>query len=57
MQGKVSKEGEGGGIVVSGEGGIVVSGEGGIVVSGRDDMVPIGGGFRHIILDSLDGVN
>ena len=48
MQGKVSKEGEGG---------IVVSGEGGIVVSGRDDMVPIGGGFRHIILDSLDGVN
>ena len=32
-------------------------GGGGIVVSGRDDMVPIGGGFRHIILDSLDGVN
>ena len=49
MQGKVSKEGE--------RGGIVVSGEGGVVVSGRDDMVPIGGGFRHIILDSLDGVN
>ena len=49
MQGKASKEGEGGGIVVSGEGGIVVS--------GRDDMVPIGGGFRHIILVSLDGVN
>ena len=49
MQGKVSKEGRGG-IVVSGEGG-------GIVVSGRDDMVPIGGGFKHIILDSLDGVN
>lgn len=30
---------------------------GGVVVSSRDDMVPIGGGFRHIILDSLDGVN
>lgn len=49
MQGKVSKEGEGGGDC--GFGG------GGIVVSSRDDMVPIGGGFRHIILDSLDGVN
>lgn len=40
-----------------GRGGIVVSGEGGVVVSGRDDMVPIGGGFRHITLDSLDGGN
>lgn len=50
MQGKVSKEGEGGGE-------LWFRGRGGIVVSGRDDMVPIGGGFRHIILDSLDGVN
>lgn len=50
MQGKVSEEGEGGGLWFRGRGG-------GIVVSGRDDMVPIGGGFRHIILDSLDGVN
>ena len=49
MQGKVSKEGRGG-LWFRGRGG-------GIVVSGRDDMVPIGGGFRHIILDSLDGVN
>ena len=44
--------------MVSGEGGgLWFRGRGGIVVSGRDDMVPIGGGFRHIILDSLDGVN
>ena len=49
MQGKVSKEEEGGGLWFRGRGGIVVS--------GRDDMVPTGGGFRHIILDSLDGVN
>ena len=50
MQGKVSKEGERGGDCGFGGGG-------GIVVSGRDDMVPIGGGFRHITLDSLDGGN
>ena len=44
------RKGRGGGLWFRGRGG-------GIVVSGRDDMVPIGGGFRHIILDSLDGVN
>lgn len=49
MQGKVSKEGEGGDCGFGGGGGVVVS--------SRDDMVPIGGGFRHIILGSLDGVN